>query len=267
MKYSFLLFGVFASLIIYAGAKYPTGIVGTTKLNGEGCTCHNSELDSLVKVWIEGPDTLQINQSANYKIYLSGGPQVKGGYNAAALFGSLSVVDSFSTKIDIELTHAFPQLFNANDTISWEFEYTAPSSLGADTLYSAAMSVNGDAIPTDEDKWNFGNNFIVTIVPPSDVKNEITYLKEFLLKQNYPNPFNPSTRITYQIPSSSHVTLTVYDALGNKVEVLVNEYKLAGSYVIEFKSTVLSPQLASGIYYYCLESGGYRQTKKMVFIQ
>ena len=73
---------------------------------------------------------------------------------------------------------------------------------------------------------------------------------EFSLSQNYPNPFNPSTTIKYAISSKQLVQLKVYDILGNEIATLVNEEKPAGNYKVEFKSTVGSLQLASGIYFY-----------------
>lgn len=265
MKYYLLLFSLFAALLIYASVKYPHGIVGTTKLNGEGCTCHNADSDSLVKVWIEGPDTLTIGQSANYKLFLTGGPKVSGGFNVAAFLGSLASVDSFSRIIDAELTHAFPKPFNLQDTIDWVFNYTAASNRGYDTIYSVAQSVNGDEIPSDEDKWNFGKNFVVTIVPPVKIVTDSKIsLSEFELMQNYPNPFNPSTRIKFSLPVSQKVSLEVFDMLGNNVATLVDEYKLAGNYEVEFSA---KNGLASGVYYYRLVVGNYSQTKKMILMR
>lgn len=280
MKYTLLIFSIFASIVIYAAVKYPTGIIGTTKLNGEGCNCHSTDADSTVSVWITGPDTLQVGQSGTYTIHLTGGPKVKGGYNVAALLGSLMAVDTFSQKIDVELTHKLPRQFPVNDTLSWEFKYTAPSSVGTDTIYSVAQSVNGDEIPTDLDKWNFGNNFVVAIVPPVKVEDESVLASiGFELMQNYPNPFNPSTKIGYAIPilgggkslsasgGGGFVSLKVYNSLGKEVANLVNEYKPAGSYEVEFQSTVGDHHLASGIYYYKLTVGDYSQTKKMIYIR
>jgi len=97
---------------------------------------------------------------------------------------------------------------------------------------------------------------------------------EFKLYQNYPNPFNPSTKIKYTIPSVGtslmkflqFVQLKVYDVLGNEVAALVDDYKPAGNYEIEFKSTVGSRQLASGVYYYQLRVGSFVQTKKMILV-
>lgn len=86
---------------------------------------------------------------------------------------------------------------------------------------------------------------------------------EFVLEQNYPNPFNPSTVISYQLPVNGFVILKVFDVLGNKVATLVDEYKPAGLYEIEFDAS----SLASGIYYYQLNTNKFIQTKKMVLLR
>ena len=86
---------------------------------------------------------------------------------------------------------------------------------------------------------------------------------QFLLGQNYPNPFNPSTTISYSIPKSGFVSITVFDVLGRKVETLVNEEKLPGNY----KTIFNSDNLASGVYFYKLESGDFISIKKMLLIK
>ena len=94
---------------------------------------------------------------------------------------------------------------------------------------------------------------------------------DFLLSQNYPNPFNPTTIISFQLPVSGNVTLKVYDVLGNEVATLVNEYRSAGSYQIEFSSTgglessIKHP--ASGVYFYQLHAGDFVETKKMILLK
>lgn len=85
----------------------------------------------------------------------------------------------------------------------------------------------------------------------------------FELYQNYPNPFNPSTVITYSIPKSSNVILTVYDVLGNLVTMLVNENQIAGSYRVNFNSY----ELSSGFYYYKIRFGDYAAIKKMLLLK
>ena len=92
----------------------------------------------------------------------------------------------------------------------------------------------------------------------------------FTLEQNYPNPFNPSTKISWQSPVGSWQTLKVYDVLGNEVATLVNEFKQAGSYEVEFSAlggSVVSRQLASGVYFYRLQAGDFVETKKFVLLK
>jgi hypothetical protein len=98
-------------------------------------------------------------------------------------------------------------------------------------------------------------------------ENKDYTLLDFSLSQNYPNPFNPSTKISWQSPVSGRQVLKIFDVLGNEVVTLVDEYKPAGSYEIEFQSSVSSRQLASGIYYYQLKVGEILQTKKMVLLR
>ncbi len=83
---------------------------------------------------------------------------------------------------------------------------------------------------------------------------------DYSLSQNYPNPFNPSTVISYQLPVNSFVTLKIYDLLGRAAAVLENGFKKAGSYEIDFNAC----GLASGIYFYELKAGNFRDTKKLI---
>jgi peptidyl-prolyl cis-trans isomerase B (cyclophilin B) len=86
---------------------------------------------------------------------------------------------------------------------------------------------------------------------------------DFVLYQNYPNPFNPITTIYYDLPEQGFVKLTVFDFLGRQVKSLINEEQSAGSYNVNFDGS----DLASGVYYYSLESGNFKQTLKMMLIK
>ncbi|MFZ1520491.1 MAG: T9SS type A sorting domain-containing protein, partial [Ignavibacteriaceae bacterium] len=88
---------------------------------------------------------------------------------------------------------------------------------------------------------------------------------DFTLQQNYPNPFNPSTIISYQLPVAGNVSLKVFDVLGREVATLVDEYRDAGSYNVQF--TMNNVQLSSGIYFYQLKAGEFVETKKMLLIK
>jgi|GEM_PF-1944873 len=83
------------------------------------------------------------------------------------------------------------------------------------------------------------------------------------LMQNYPNPFNPNTTIIFTIPSSSNITLKVYDALGREVRTLVDEKLSKGSYNVVFNAS----DLTSGVYFYKLQVGNMVQTKKLMLVK
>jgi len=93
-----------------------------------------------------------------------------------------------------------------------------------------------------------------------NVTSEIT---EFSLQQNYPNPFNPTTIINYSLAKEGNVRLTVYNAIGSKVATIINGYKPAGNYSVQFNGS----NLASGIYLYRLESGNYNAIKKFILMK
>jgi photosystem II stability/assembly factor-like uncharacterized protein len=99
----------------------------------------------------------------------------------------------------------------------------------------------------------------------TDVKDANEIPVKFNLEQNYPNPFNPSTKISWQSPVAGYQTLIVYDVLGKEIAVLVNEYKPAGSYNVDF--TINNVQLSSGIYFYRLQTGNFVETKKMILLR
>ena len=85
----------------------------------------------------------------------------------------------------------------------------------------------------------------------------------FRLGQNYPNPFNPTTTIRYALPHRSHVTLTVFNTLGQQVAQLINGDIDAGYHEIQFNAT----NLASGVYFYRIQAGTFVQAKKLVVLR
>ena len=264
MKYitTFSLVIIFGALI-YAGISKFTGIVGRTEKNGVGCTCHNVQRDNSVQVQITGPDTLIKGQSGEYQITLSGGPAVQGGFNIASFLGTLSPVDASSQLMLSELTHTNPKTFSGG-SVSWTFNFTAANQVYTDTIFSAGNSVNGDGFNNSQDRWNFGQRFVVHVIDQvSSVEGNNFVVNNFKLDQNYPNPFNPSTMINYSIPQSSFVTLKVYDIIGNEIATLVNETKSAGKYDVSFEASNLS----NGVYLYSIKTNNFTSTKKMILMK
>ncbi len=89
-------------------------------------------------------------------------------------------------------------------------------------------------------------------------------LENYILFQNYPNPFNPNTKLRWQTSLAGWQTLKVFDALGNEIATLVDEYRSAGEYDYDFNSTNYS----SGIYFYRLQIGQeFSELKKMILLK
>lgn len=85
----------------------------------------------------------------------------------------------------------------------------------------------------------------------------------YSLNQNYPNPFNPATTISFNLPEQSRVKVTIYDALGNQLEVIANEVKNAGNHEVKWNAS----KYASGVYLYKLEANDFVQVRKMVLMK
>jgi hypothetical protein len=101
----------------------------------------------------------------------------------------------------------------------------------------------------------------------TDLNNISTNIpQEFVLYQNYPNPFNPVTKINYELPKEGTVKLVVFDILGREIRTLVNEFKKAGNYSVDFDGT----RYASGVYFYRIQIDGkekFADVKKMILIK
>ncbi|HJY63221.1 MAG TPA: T9SS type A sorting domain-containing protein, partial [Ignavibacteria bacterium] len=85
----------------------------------------------------------------------------------------------------------------------------------------------------------------------------------FALLQNYPNPFNPVTKIKFNIPLTSNVSIRIFDIQGRVITTLVNDKLNGGTYETEWNAINTS----SGVYFYRIESGNYTETKKMILVK
>ncbi|MFU8862091.1 MAG: T9SS type A sorting domain-containing protein, partial [Cyclonatronaceae bacterium] len=97
----------------------------------------------------------------------------------------------------------------------------------------------------------------------TSIEDEPGIPTEFTLSQNYPNPFNPTTIIEFGIPQASPVRLEVYNTIGQRVAILVNEQRTAGTHRVTFDGA----GLASGLYIYRIQAGGFVQTRKLTLIK
>lgn len=114
-------------------------------------------------------------------------------------------------------------------------------------------------------KNTLGNKFYDEKTPPTGMHEEKTGTlpDRFGLYPNYPNPFNPTTKIRFELPITTHVSLKVYDVLGKEIVALVNGVVPAGYHEVEFSAN----NLAGGVYLYRLQAGPYTATKKLVLLK
>jgi hypothetical protein len=166
--------------------------------------------------------------------------------------------------------------------IIYDLYQVAMNAVGVDTssllsprLYygDLADDMDGDGLPeyvfvnysTDRGIWP--DDRILSVLEMdsfSGVESDFSSIpQDIQLHQNFPNPFNPSTKIHFEISDYSNVKITVYDILGNEVDVIMDSQMAPGSYTVDF----IGAGLSSGIYYYSLESGGKMITKEMLLLK
>jgi hypothetical protein len=139
-------------------------------------------------------------------------------------------------------------------------EYTEADSFKFTSYYATNIGLVGQEYSLGPLKTN---SHLISYDLVSDVQAIKNGSMDFQLYQNYPNPFNPSTIISYSLSNASNVTIKVFDILGNEVATLVNEFKPAGNYELEFNAS----RLTSGLYFYRIISGNYSNTKKMLILK
>ena len=105
---------------------------------------------------------------------------------------------------------------------------------------------------------------------PTDVEEHdgTTLPETFSLVQNYPNPFNPTTILEYNVPTRAHVTVEIFNLLGQHVSTLVDETKSAGNYRAEWNGTDANGRsVSTGVYLYRFKAGDFVATKKMLLLK
>jgi hypothetical protein len=170
------------------------------------------------------------------------------GYNNTGGNAIIKTTDGGKTwNSQITPTYSLTDIFFINENIGWAV---------GDGIFK---TTNGGGIMSVKDKNGNG-----------------TLPKQITLYQNYPNPFNPSTIISWQLTSNSHVTLKIYDILGREIATLVNKDLNIGSHSINWEAS----KMASGVYFYRLsvqsingqKNGSFigiatSETKKMILIR
>ena len=169
---------------------------------------------------------------------------------------------------------AFAGQLNVNELTIEGWHVTAADFTMSDSE-SDSVSRARRAVQPDEEVWLTRDDlakgedtvvkraleWIQEVNPVSKAGNEI--ISGFSLNQNYPNPFNPITSISYQLPESGDVELSVYNILGEKITALVSGFQATGSYSVKFDAS----HLASGVYMYTLRTNGHFACKKLMLLK
>ncbi|KAA3609629.1 MAG: T9SS C-terminal target domain-containing protein [Calditrichaeota bacterium] len=141
--------------------------------------------------------------------------------------------------------------------------------------WSGATDISDDFFTKTEYRGAFGaNNWLsgwthldelgyLGDITSSVESTEVTIPEELTLEQNYPNPFNPSTNISFVLKDAGNVKLTVFNAIGQTVAILVNGHVKAGAHNIFWNAGNVS----TGVFFYRLETAGQILTKKMVYMR
>ncbi|MBN1302418.1 MAG: T9SS type A sorting domain-containing protein [Melioribacteraceae bacterium] len=156
-------------------------------------------------------------------------------YKAQSQISDISALSPVATTVDPEYTDTDVQSGNSYYYVVTAYDFSGNQSNASDQV-----------------------NFTIT-----GVESEFGTPDEFVLSQNYPNPFNPSTEIRFGVPENSNVTITIYNAVGKEVAVLVNKYFASGYYTYRWDAS----NQASGVYFYEMKSNNFRKTQKMLLVK
>ncbi len=287
------------SAVVDSSGKIVLFFLNSTGIMGDPARCQSypctKYFDSAVEV--EGSDgtrfvlqnghrlTMQLNNNesaadpdvffdgTNYYMYIANNGAVAVA-KSNALHGSYSLLTSLPNGILTTEGSVPCGYYDAENNEYWTFVHKPENgtkyikrAVHSDfstqlTSFEVVLSgsiIGEDSLTTTESPGITLNTFLTTGIERVD--NRIP--DKFELSQNYPNPFNPTTSIMYKIATPAHVSLKVFDELGKVVAVLVNKEQSPGTYRVRFNASHLS----SGVYYYVLNAGRFRETKKMVLLR
>jgi hypothetical protein len=167
-----------------------------------------------------------------------------------------------------ELAHIFAQRFIYN--AKTDSNFFIATDIGSEQHLPAVSLWNKELFSVWEDnriEIIVDNIFASVLDFGNLITNSITETDKkplhFKLHQNFPNPFNPSTHITFTLPKPENVKIEIYNSLGQKVGLLINQKMSAGYHIIQF----INGNLSSGIYYYRIDAGKYHDVKKMALLK
>jgi subtilisin family serine protease len=151
---------------------------------------------------------------------------------------------------------------------NWEYWISVVAYAGdlhSDEMANARQCSTGSQICEDYSHGGSPSGYGEPEIPVA--RTDLTS-NQYPLAQNYPNPFNPETDISYDLPQGCHVKLSVFNIMGQKVRTLVDEYQTAGHKTVQWDGRDhIGEEVASGVYFYRLQTGEYSQVRKMLMLK
>ncbi|MDQ3193709.1 MAG: choice-of-anchor B family protein [Bacteroidota bacterium] len=177
------------------------------------------------------------------------------------IYGNYAIIAHYSAGIRI-VNIANPDV---PTEVGWYDTYPSNNSESYNGCWGTYMFPSGKIIASDRQTGLYvvKPTFLITGTEQNTTNSLVP--DNFSLAQNYPNPFNPATKIKFSLPENSIVSLKIFDINGREVADVLNEKRAAGNYEINFDANKYS--LSSGMYYYTLSSGDFKESKKMILIK
>jgi hypothetical protein len=151
---------------------------------------------------------------------------------------------------------------------SYKIAGLAPATYTLEVEKPGYDAVSGTASPTYDLSGNpvaASSSFSLVL---TDVPSQSITPSGYALEQNYPNPFNPTTQIVYSVPAEGHVSIEIYNLIGQRVVTVVDRDASAGTYSVTWNGRDAAGHLMpSGVYLYRISAGKFTATRKMVLMK
>ncbi len=270
---------------------YDDVIVGAYRYNSDAGRAYiyyggNASMNSVADLTIDGENG---GDRFGYSVSYAGDPNndnyddvIIGAYAHNSSTGKAYVYSDPLAPLPVELTSFTATVIDGGVMLNWATateinNYGFEIEASVNGSWSVVSFINGHGNSNSPKDYSYIDNSGATSYRLKQIDNnggfeysDVVTVSESLAKtelyQNHPNPFNPSTQISFSLANAGNVNISVYNALGQKVEELVNDNMNAGTHNVEF-NTSSSSAIASGLYFYKLETTNYSKTMKMLLIK
>lgn len=241
----------FDAMYAYANdPRYQHGAATTEDFQGVCEAVSGQDLDYFFTEWIYG------EKYPRYQYWWSKQAGATGGYDV-----TLGVTQTTQTNNPVFYTMPIDYKLKAT---GWDTTITVFNDQQTQT-FTYNVSHQPTTVLSDSSSWILRT--AQQIAPPVGIEDGVR-AGRFALNQNHPNPFNPTTTITYQIPGAHRVSLVIYNALGQKVRVLVSDQEQQGDQTVVWDGRDdLGRELAGGVYVYRLTAGSFTESRKAVLLK